>query len=71
MDNKLVKPDDGAFACIFESHLQEGVTKREYFATMAMQGLIPEAENDIEWCARRAVVMADALIKELNKQQDK
>lgn len=62
------KQYDGAFACIFESHFQEGLTKREYFAVIAMQGLLPEAASDIELCVRKSVVMADALIKELNKQ---
>lgn len=54
---------------------KSGLTKREHFAALAMQGMINEefshegheltkAEN----VARRAVRCADALIVELNKQ---
>jgi hypothetical protein len=49
-----------------------GLTKREYFAAMAMQGFstIPYSDSD-EMCAnsdaRRAVLVADALLKELEK----
>jgi hypothetical protein len=50
-----------------------GLTKREYFAAMAMQGYlasydgvsIPDAGN-VAW---RAVEYADALINELNKNK--
>lgn len=47
-----------------------GLTKRELFAAMAMQGLCagPECEGThIEDIALAAVAMADALIDELNK----
>ena len=46
-----------------------GLTKREYYASLCMQGLISNSANkasDFE-IARVAVVCADALIKELNK----
>ena len=70
MNNKLVNPDHGAFACVSEtSYLQEGLTKREYFATMAMQCF---AENfSPTYAVSRAVELADLLIEELNKQQGK
>lgn len=52
---------------------KEGLTKREYFAAMAMQGYcggefigqsgMPQ-ETIAEWCTK----MADALIEQLNKQ---
>lgn len=56
---------------------QQGLTKREYFAAMAMQGFL----SSIDWCADNAVAneshakitakvsiqYADALINELNK----
>lgn len=46
-----------------------GLTKREYFAAMAMQGLINKINvheyNDL---AAYSVKAADALINELNKQ---
>jgi hypothetical protein len=49
---------------------QEGLTKREYFAAMAMQGFLMIAENEdsFQFLARQSVKMADYLIQELNKQ---
>jgi hypothetical protein len=44
-----------------------GLTKREYFAAMAMQGFITTDVCLIDDCARYAVKAADALIAELNK----
>lgn len=47
---------------------QEGLTKREYFAAMAMQGLLTKFGNDYELqIAKDAIYWADALIDELNK----
>jgi hypothetical protein len=42
------------------------LTKREHFAAMALQGLCA-GECDLEWAASKAVILADELIKELNK----
>lgn len=46
-----------------------GLTKREYFASLALQGLLasPKPLNGAEDIADIAVMMADALIKSLNK----
>lgn len=46
-----------------------GLTKRELFAVMALEGLLSEwpRTSDYETIARDAVRFADALIKELNK----
>lgn len=48
-----------------------GLTKREYFAAMAMQGLASYNgtmdEHNPETNASRAVEIADALLKELDK----
>lgn len=55
-----------------------GLTKRELFAALAMQGLCrihpetysfskPEGRMIFDWYAEDAVLFADALIKELNK----
>jgi hypothetical protein len=47
-----------------------GVTKREYFAAMAMQGLLANpayADYSTESKASSAVACADALLKELEK----
>lgn len=47
------------------------LTKREYFAAMAMQGYLASVPTDIierpEYAASHAVKYADALINELNK----
>jgi hypothetical protein len=46
-----------------------GLTKREYIATMALQGILAHAHDDVsyEGAARDAVVYTDALLKELAK----
>lgn len=49
----------------FETIQLNGLTKREYFAAMAMQGFI--AKYGTEWCAAHAVESADGLIEVLNK----
>jgi hypothetical protein len=43
----------------------QGLTKREYFAAMAMQGLLSNPNTIFE--TQYAVIIADALIAELNK----
>jgi hypothetical protein len=45
-----------------------GLTKREYFAATAAQGLATMPELDNSLVAKHAVLIADALIEELNKQ---
>jgi hypothetical protein len=47
-----------------------GLTKREYFAAMAMQGILSCQQGDFpsDLIAKSAIVCADALIKELNNQ---
>lgn len=51
-----------------------GLTKREYFAGVAMQGLLSnssmiEGHNniEIEWIAKHAILQADELLKQLEK----
>jgi hypothetical protein len=47
-----------------------GLTKREYFASMALQGIIANKDGldiKIERIVESAVDTADALIEELNK----
>ena len=45
-----------------------GLTKREYFAAMAMQGFVSKYGTDyLEECAKDSVKQADALIKALNE----
>ena len=45
-----------------------GLTKREYFAAMAMQGLLANKFSHYQ-LAEKAVIHADALIKALNESQ--
>ena len=53
-------------------HVQDsGLTKREYFAAMAMQGLCAEnTYQDSESLAKKAVGCADALLNELEQTND-
>lgn len=56
-------PNEPAF-----SALGDGLTKREYFAALAMQGLASHLpDSDIEHYANEAVLGADALIAKLNE----
>lgn len=52
-------------SCTSEGHSSntfKGLTKREYFAGLAMQGLITTGQPvEIEWCVRKA----DELLKKL------
>ena len=45
-----------------------GLTKREYFAAMAMQGVLA-SEFEYDDVAKAALNFADNLIKELNKEK--
>jgi len=70
------KADECAFAIpAFETpktvwnEPQYGLTKREYFASMAMQGYLSFAGGyNKQGIAERSVDAADELIKELNKK---
>ena len=47
-----------------------GLTKREYFAAMALQGMLAKYGSDYQVNnAKEAVYWADALIEELNKRR--
>jgi len=53
-----------------------GLTKREYFASMAMQGMLSNSgmidgeltESGAEWIAKHSVMQADSLLRELEKE---
>lgn len=51
--------------------VQAGLTKREYFAGLAMQGLLSNPSQidftNFEWIAQHAVGYADELLLELSK----
>lgn len=50
-------------------YIANSLTKREYFAAMALQGLLANDSGLITSKARDAVKAADALIEELNKNK--
>ena len=56
--------------CTFPFDGDSGLTKREYFAAMAMQGILSTDNYDTKSATIRACSQADALIKHLNKQSE-
>jgi hypothetical protein len=77
MENKETNPNEPAFSKPAFYHPDggldspnTGLTKREYFAAKAMQGIIANKDGldiKIERIVESAVDIADALIEELNK----
>lgn len=70
MSNHKTAPSVNAFPRMFGNDApKDGLTKREYFAAVALQGLLacPSNVNMAEYIAKDAVIMADQLIIELNK----
>ena len=68
MENKETKTNNSAFPIIAEDYIIDGgLTKREYFAAMALQGLLANDSALITSKVIDAVKAADALIEELNK----
>jgi hypothetical protein len=63
----------GAFACVDsqKQYLQEGLTKREYFTGLAMQGILASGrrytDRQIDVIAKDSVKLADELLKQLDK----
>lgn len=78
MENNETKPND-AIHTVFNSkkdysddniYKSNGLTKREYFAVMALQGALANKsahKRTIEMITESSVRLSDALIKELNK----
>lgn len=68
----LTDPDDSAFS----SDSECGLSKREYIATMAMQGMLADesGQQGATWnpkaCAKRSVEFAEALIFALNQNKE-
>jgi hypothetical protein len=52
-------------------YAQYGLTKREYFAAMAMQGILanPECNASIEGYVKDAIKYADELLTQLNNSK--
>lgn len=79
----MIYPSDNAFPTqgnAASGELEGGLTKREYFAAMAMQGLlansgdeVPKVGSMVGWnfesIAAHAICVADNLIAELNKEK--
>lgn len=66
-------PDDLAYPIYAElpqgaSISSRGLTKREFFASQILAGLV-STEKSIGWLPGQAVKLADQLIDELNKNQ--
>jgi len=69
MKNEIkTNPDEPIQTIEYSDNYSNGLTKREYFAAMALQGLLAtNSTTTIEYYAIDAVRIADALIDELNK----
>lgn len=59
-------PVDGIHASDALKHYTSGLTKREYFAALAMQGAITRYSNTGD-IARIAIKCADELLKQLDQ----
>jgi hypothetical protein len=64
----------GAFPKRADGAPQTGLTKREYFAGLAMQAMASKENYDIDYdfirTARKSIKLADALLKELDKKEE-
>ena len=56
--------------CSSDFEYGEGLTKREHFAGLAMQGLCSDPNMSVLVLVKLAVVTADALLKELEKEDE-
>ncbi len=61
----MTEPNDPAFPT--NPDFTNGLTKREYFAAMALQGLLTRTEYNPGGTLIDAVILADKLIEQLNK----
>lgn len=68
MENRETKPNEPINIIEYNNnYISTGLTKREYFAAMALQGLLANDSGLIASKARDAVKAAEALIEILNK----
>ena len=68
MTEQKTKPDSMVYLDSGQYGGNDGLTKREYFAAMALQGLLAgNSKEYIEAYEPLSVMFADTLIKELNK----
>ena len=68
----MTNPNDCAFPADYRTQSDGGLTKREYFAAMAMQGIITSPQTAATWekIVEVSIKVADLLIEELNKPKD-
>lgn len=69
----MTKPDDPtniSFKPLGEN-ANTGLTKREYFAAMALQGLIATNRHEFKQAVEVSVIFADELIEQLNEGKTK
>lgn len=67
----MTQPNDPAFPVSPADYsAKHGLTKREYFAAMAMQGMLANGSGDSSAVCSVAMWHADALIEKLNKTKD-
>lgn len=64
----MTNPNDSAFAHWSPTGQQAGLTKREYFAALAMQGLLAMDDDYHRNADLKAVEWADLLIAALNEE---
>ena len=66
--------EQGAFPKRADGAPQTGLSKREYFAGLAMQAMASKENYDIDYdfirTARKSIKLADALLKELEKKEN-
>lgn len=67
------KGNESAFPRLDQDYRDIGLTKREYFAGLAMQGILSNVSVDafggMLQIAEQCIIVADALIAELNKEK--
>lgn len=70
---RIVKPNQITGKSVVFDVLNTGLTKREFFASMALQGYLANSQEG-QWCesiAKMAVDQADLLIKQLEQTEEK
>jgi hypothetical protein len=68
MENEVkTKPNEPIQPIEYNDNYSNGLTKREYFAAMALQALLEDNTIERKYCVQSAVDYADDLIEELNK----
>jgi hypothetical protein len=65
VDKQVITQAKMAGTHINTEHHFKGLTKREYFAAMAMQGLVAGSYGAETATAKEAVMLADLLLREL------